>query len=471
MAENRDKFGSADGKISVKGAVAKGTKKIDARKMLDGLSKDVKRRWMIVGGLSVIAVSVMAAYVSGGAPTNSAMRLPPQQTIDTTPKGINAQKDWRAQSSAEMQSLRQSVSDQAMAQKEMLARLEALRMELAKAKTGAANGPGAPGGATGAGPNRIEFAIPAPPEPPKSLQADKPGAPIPPAPTSTRSGMVEKVQVPQETGGSGAFGGGAPRKAARSFIPSTTPETVPDDEKAKISNDLTLNERRGFLPAGSFAGATLISGVEAFTGGTAQSQPQPVVVRIDENAILPNAAQYQIKGCHVLASVYGDMSSERVFGRLATLTCVDADDKLVLSEEVEGNLIDSDGKNGIRGTLQDRQGAKLARSLLAGFAQGMASAFGHAKTSMTTSALGAITSTVDPTKALSSASYSGAGQAAQQLATFYLKQAEATMPVIAVDAGRKISVLFTKSHALKFESTDAYKIKPRSNLKAEKVLD
>lgn len=465
MAENRENYGSADGKISVKG---RQPNKLDARKLLDGMTKDVKRRWLLVGGAGVVAISVTAAYVSDGGYTPTA-RAPTHQVIDTTPKGINAQKDWRAQAGAEIQNLQQNLADQKRDQKEMLARLEALRHELAKVKSGAGQ-PGAPAApGTASIPNRIEFNIPAPPAPPASLTNNPAAVPAPPpAANANRDARTDRVTVPQETGGSGERGGAA-RRPARSFIPATA--EAAENEKTRVTEDLTLNERRGFLPAASFAGATLISGVEAFTGGTAQAQPQPLVIRIDENAILPNAAQYQIKGCHVLASVYGDLSSERVFGRLATLTCVDTHDKLVLSEEVEGNLIDSDGKNGIRGALQDRQGAKLARSLLAGFAQGMASAFGQAQTSVTSSALGAITSTINPKKSLSTAGYSGANQAAQQLADFYLKQAEATMPVIAVDAGRKVSVLFTKSQSLKFETTDGYKVKQKPTLKAERIID
>ena len=244
------------------------------------------------------------------------------------------------------------------------------------------------------------------------------------------------------------------RSAAKAFLTSSAEDAATEETTSRV-DEMVPNEKKGYLPAGSFAEATLISGLEAFTGGTAASQPQPVVLRIDSNAILPNAARYSIKGCHILASAYGDMSSERVFGRTATLTCVDTNNKLVLSEEVEGTLVDSDGKNGIRGKLQDRQGAKLARALLAGFAEGMASAFGTAQTTSTSTAAG-ITSALTGSS-VKAAGYGGAANATQQLADFYLKQAEATMPVIAVDAGRKVSILFTKSKSLSFETVGKFR--------------
>lgn len=442
-------FSSADKQISISGGQPQ--KRLNPKAVLDGMTKDVRKRWMIVGVVGSISLAVIASWMSAGNHPQAPRKVE-ATSIDTTPKGLSAQKDWKAQTGADMQALKQSLAESQAAQKELLARMEALRQEVSQVKS---NGPAQ------AAPkdNKVEFTLPPPPEPPKSIQpplpqntgfAGSPGAPMPAAPV-----VAEPVK----------------RSAARSFIPQGAGEEAREaEEKAKVTEDMVPNDRVGLLPAGSFAGATMISGVEAFTGGTAQSQPQPVVVRIDENAVLPNAAKYQIKGCHVLASVWGDMSSERVFGRLATLTCVDTNNKLVLSEEVEGNLIDSDGKNGIRGQLVDRQGAKLARSLLAGFAQGMASAFGTAQGVVTNSVFGA-TQTIAGGDAMASAGYKGANTAANQLAQFYLKQAEATMPVIAVDAGRRVSVLFTKSKPLKFETTGVYKNKPKTPVRIEREVN
>lgn len=440
-------FSSADKQISISGGQPR---KIDPKALLNGMTKDVRKRWTIVAIVGATSMAAMGAWMSAASKPEPRKVVREEKAIDTTPKGISAQKDWKSQAGAEMLALRKNLEESNAAQRELLARMEALRQEVAQVKSNA----GAPQAA--ATPQKIDFNMPLPPEPPKSLQPAPTQAPVPPAPLGGNSMEREAVKE-------------APRAPARSFIPDAA-KVDAANETDRIQEEMTPNDRVGLLPAGSFSSATMISGVEAFTGGTAQSQPQPIVVRIDENAVLPNAAKYQIKGCHVLASVWGDMSSERVYGRLATLTCVDANNKLVLSEEVEGNLIDSDGKNGIRGTLQDRQGAKLARSLLAGFAQGMASAFGSGQGVVTNSVFGA-TQSLTASDVANSAGYKGASTAANTLANFYLKQAEATMPVIAVDAGRRISVLFTKSQALKFETTSAYKAKPKKSIKVEQEVN
>lgn len=447
-----NQYSSANNNISIKGAA--GTSRMDPSAILRGMSKDVRKRWLMVGGGATAIILITAVMVSNPSPKTPVKKgSNDAQVMDTTPKGLSSNSDWRTQTGAELTRLREDLAQTSKNQEKLLGNLEMLNKELQELRkappASAANTPAAPG-------SKVGLTLPAPPVPPQSLRPTV-SAPVgtppvaPPAMVTTPSTSQKEVAEPK-------------RAPARAFLPASF--SASEEAQATRIESMVPNAKKGFLPGGSFAAGTMISGVEAFTGGTAQSQPQPIVLRLDENAVLPNAANYQIKGCHVLASVWGDMSSERVFGRLATLTCVDTSNRLVLSEEVEGVLIDSDGKNGIRGELQDRQGAKLARSLLAGFAEGLSSAFGAAQSTVTQTALGA-TSTLIDGNTLKAGAYEGASTAASQLADFYLKQAEATMPVIAVDAGRKISVLFTKSKSLSFETTDVYRAEEKKKYNVE----
>lgn len=437
-----DKFTSADKNISIQAGGSKA--KVNPKDILGSMTKDVKQRWMIVGGVTAATLVILVAAMSK-SPVKPVVASKTPSVVETSPKGLSANQDWRTQTGAELLELKKALAQSQATQQEMLARMESMRQELGQVKSAPAS----------AAPPGFPLTLPPPPTPPATLTPPPaPAKPFSPPGVAQGPGTGAPVAQPEVI----------KRSPARAFIP-TAADAASRESRAEPIEEMVANESKGFLPAGSFAASTLISGVEAFTGGTAQSQPQPVVLRVDANAVLPNSANYQVKGCHVLASVWGDMSSERVFGRLATLTCVDSANRLVLSEDVEGVLVDSDGKNGIRGQLQDRQGAKLARSLLAGFAQGMASAFGTAQTTTTQTAAGLQSALTG--SSVEAAGYAGAGKAADQLAQFYLKQAEATMPVIAVDAGRKLSVLFTKSKALKFEPTDAYRVKPKATFMVE----
>lgn len=441
---------------------------------VNGMSKDVKKRWGLALGAVAAAVLVVAANTTK-TETKPAVVASSPKAIETTPSNIKSQSDWRAQSSADVTQLKKMAEEQSAVNKELMAQLRSLQQEVRTQK--AATPVTAAGGAGGSPASSMDFTIPPPPEPPNSLKKAPPPVPAPvianpnvgAAPSSASTAPAFKGNNDAPAVSAASLLPSAPvRTAARAFIPVTDSSEL-DEQEVQTQTELEVNEKQGYLPAGSFAGATLLSGVEALTGGTAQSQPQPVVIRIDHNALLPNSASFQVKGCHVLASVWGDMSSERVYGRLATLTCVDQYNRLVLSEEVEGNLVDSDGKNGIRGVLQDRQGAKLARSLLAGFASGMASAFGTAQSTTAATAFGTTTS-ISGDAAVRAAGLGGANAATQKLAEFYMKQAESTMPVIAVDAGRKVSILFTRSKSLKFESVEPYKIKAKSTVKVARAV-
>ena len=446
----------------------------DISAYVSGMSKDVKTRWAIALGVVALGVGVAASNMNDKEDKPVVVAATPK-VVDTTPPNIKSQSDWRSQNSAEVTELKKKASEQEQVNKELLAQMRALQQEVRVQKTNAPAISGMPGANAAA--TQLDFMIPPPPEPPSTLKK-----PVPPS--ANASGV--NFPSPPPIAGSGALvppkqGNDTPAVSAASLLPSTPARSaarafIPvsdasdaDEQQPQIQMDLEPNDKQGFLPAGSFANATLLSGVEALTGGTAQSQPQPIVIRIDHNAFLPNSASFQIKGCHVLASVWGDMSSERVYGRLATLTCVDQYNRLVLSEEVEGNLVDSDGKNGVRGVLQDRQGAKLARSLLAGFASGMATAFGTAQSTTAATAFGTTTA-LSGDAAVRAAGFGGANAATQKLAEFYLKQAESTMPVIAVDAGRKVSVLFTRSKSLKFESTEPYKMKAKTTVKVARSI-
>jgi conjugal transfer pilus assembly protein TraB len=138
------------------------------------------------------------------------------------------------------------------------------------------------------------------------------------------------------------------------------------------------------------------------------------------------------------------------------LSCVDKSDRLILSQEVQGYLVDSDGKLGLRGMITDRQGAKVGKALLAGFAQGLAGALGTAQSSVTqNSTLGTSTSAITGDAALRAAGLSGAQTAASQLAQFYLKEAQAIFPVITVDAGRTGTIVFSASAALSWSDGDS----------------
>lgn len=423
--------------------------------------KDVKRRWMYVG-IGAIGVVVVASTMFGNKPepkrssskkedaANAAM-------ISVTP--ANADKAaFEANFAKELESLRKGQEDL----KKELANKD---RELEKLKTNpTANDPNLPSGVVGPPTmptgNSGGLGTVAPPLPPTANVRNPQSMGIPSAPTSSRGTpeIPAMISPPQQTPAEDPMVFEAPGKSSSSGAGAAhSANGTSNGLGAGVNSRVkyTKNASAGMLPAGSFAPVALLNGLDAGTSTATQSNPMPVLMNVTEQATLPGAAKYRLKSCFVLGTGYGDLSAERVYVRFARLSCVDKTDRLVLSQEVQGYLVDSDGKLGLRGVVMDRQGAKLGKAMLAGFAQGLSGALSSAQSSVTSNlTTGQSTSSMTGDAALRASGLSGARMAATQLAEFYLKEAQSIFPVISVDAGRTGTIVFTGSTSLNWSNGD-----------------
>ncbi|MDI2144966.1 pilus assembly protein [Pseudomonas sp. ITA] len=250
--------------------------------------------------------------------------------------------------------------------------------------------------------------------------------------------------------------GQAPKKedkiAIRSIGSEQPKETDGKDEK----------EQEVFLPAGSIMSGALITGLDAPTGTKARQDPFPVLLRIKKEAVLPNRFRADVRECFLIASAFGDMSSERAYMRAETISCV-RDDGGVIETGMDAYASGEDGKAGVRGRLISKQGAILARSLAAGFMQGVSEAFSVRQVpSINVTGTGSSSGNkgvVDPvyeqafnSQALQGAAIGGTGKALERIADFYLEMAENLYPVIEVDAAREVDFIVKKGVQLKLMS-------------------
>jgi conjugal transfer pilus assembly protein TraB len=253
------------------------------------------------------------------------------------------------------------------------------------------------------------------------------GAGLPPPPGGVPS-MPTPTGIVSIVLGDVATGKGA-KAAADAAVSSTTPR-----------------DTRRYLPSGAFTRAVLLGGLDAPTGGQAQRNPQPILLRLADNAILPNQFRARVKECFIVGAGYGDVSSERAYIRTESLSCVTRDGTAI-DVPVKGYVAGEDGKAGMRGRLVSKQGQILANALLAGVASGIGHAFTQSSTTLSVSPLGT-TSTVDPGKQLEAGLGTGVGKALDRLAQYYISLAEKVFPVIEVDAGRSVDVVLTQGVAL-----------------------
>jgi len=229
-----------------------------------------------------------------------------------------------------------------------------------------------------------------------------------------------------------------------------------------------LDERKGgikdlkrYIPAGSYAPAEVISGVDAAVGVNTQADPRPILFRITGEAVsaaLGDTKQTaDIEGCTVTGAAYGDLSSEKVYARLQTMTCT-RKSGFVFETAVQGYMA-GNGKAGVRGTVVSREGDLITRSFLAGAIGGIG---GAASQSLEPTTIDITTSTdtaanTQTTQPLSDILKSGIGQglddAGSKVSDYLIERAEQYQPVVILQADTKVELVFIKGVDLQLDGT------------------
>jgi len=397
-----------------------------------------RRQYLLLAGIAAIIVGAALLSVSLTGSRDSGERpVRPKSTNILAPGGQVDPKDaWRGQADAQLKSIDQRSRELSQRNtelegqnKEMMERLKKLE------QTGLTALPPPPIAAPAARPN---FG----PDRPGGDQADGGPQRLPPPP---RPGSISTFASPAAPSmGSGPVAPSGIVSVSLSDGPSSKTAKVPADA-AKAANSPSRDSRR-YIPSGAFTRAILLGGLDAPTGGQSQRNPQPVLLRLVDNAVLPNHFRSRIKECFVIGAGYGDMSSERAYIRTESLSCVTRDGTAI-DVPIKGYVAGEDGKAGMRGRLVSKQGQLLANALLAGVASGIGHTFQQGATTLSVSPLGATTA-VDPSKQFQAGFGTGVGRALDRLAQYYISLAEKVFPVIEVDAGRTVDVVITQGISL-----------------------
>ncbi|WP_157273725.1 TraB/VirB10 family protein [Thiobacillus denitrificans] len=396
---------------------------------------------MAVGvGAVIVGVALAAAWFadSGSNKTDLASVDKPEQVSLMAVPGqqLNDKDVWRANEAS---------------------KIEALNKEIAAIKQNMVNIPQSSGGSmqgtAGAGINEVPMPPPAAVNQPggnlRPLQPMGSAAlPPPPPPPPGRPGQfaqpgmdpnapmqpVVKRAFTLEVSNSTVAAPAAPQAQPQAAGMSSAPDK---EEKTSAEN---------YLPAGTFMRVVLLAGLDAPTGGQAQNNPHPILMRVLDLAQLPNRYMADMKDCVVTANGYGDISSERAYIRTDRLSCIDQKGGAV-DVSLKGYVAGEDGKAGMRGRLVSKQGQALANAFLAGIGSGIGQAFKESSSTVSTSPLGS-TSTVTDGKELQAGLASGVGSAMSQLSKYYIKLAEQVFPVIEVDGGRVVDVVLTRGQSI-----------------------
>ena len=185
-------------------------------------------------------------------------------------------------------------------------------------------------------------------------------------------------------------------------------------------------------------------GSDASAGVSSQGDPRPVLLRLTSPARSAaeggEALEADVAGCTLTGAAYGDLSSEKVYVRLRTLTCAGPEPRTVIETEVAGFVAGS-GKAGVRGPVVSREGALVEKAFLAGLVSGAGESAANVLQAPAGNGDGAADAAglVDVGRAGLGA---GAGSAGRRVADYLIRRAEQYQPVIQLQTGTWVTVVF-----------------------------
>ncbi|MBX9644649.1 MAG: TraB/VirB10 family protein [Novosphingobium sp.] len=202
-----------------------------------------------------------------------------------------------------------------------------------------------------------------------------------------------------------------------------------------------------YLPPNSIAVAKVIVGVDAAAGVQSQTDPLPVVLRItgparsvyDNGRLLTT----NIAGCLVNGAARGDLSSEKVYVKLQRMTCPQPNGRYAVSD-VKG-FIAFGGKTGVRGRVVSREGSLIGQAFLAGLAGG----FGRGFSANTNSTLTGTNVNVNGQRQklgtgdiLEGGLGEGIATSGDMVSKYLIERAEQYQPVIEMPTGIDVEIVF-----------------------------
>ena len=228
---------------------------------------------------------------------------------------------------------------------------------------------------------------------------------------------------------------------------STRGGTPPPSATSSASGPTVMSSSPDYLPANSYAQARVIIGVDAASNVSSQSDPLPVLLRITGPArsVAQNGRVLttDIRGCLVNGAARGDLSSEKVYVRLAKMTCPVGGGRFAESE-VKG-FIAFGGKTGVRGRVVSREGSLAGQAFFAGLVGGIGRGFSANSQGYLS---GATTIVSGQRQKLGAGEIAQAGigegvsSAGDMVSEYLIEKAEQYQPVIEMPTGIDVEIVF-----------------------------
>ncbi len=405
-------------------------------------ARTARRQRLLLGGIAAVALVGGSWFILGGDEDGASNDPQAAQTIDTAGL-VNrdlSQREFVASYGNRLDAVtreQKALKESAVPRSEVEAQLAALKAENQAMRVDGQAAIDAISAENADLKSRLaaQASAPAPATPPPAYgpQAGSYDARGTTPPTTAAGGGEAMIPSPGEVkllSFTSEKAGATGLRAARPEAPPVVVEDSPD-----------------YLPPNSYAPARVIVGVDASAGVASQTDPLPVVLRITGPArsVMQNGKVLttRIQGCVVNGAARGDLSSEKVYVKLARMTCDQPGGRVAVSE-VKG-FISFAGKSGVRGRVVSREGSLVSQALLAGIIGG----FGRGFSANANSLFSGITTNPDGTRGQLSAGDivtgglgQGAADAADTVSKYLIERAEQYQPVVEMPTGIDVEIVF-----------------------------
>lgn len=194
-----------------------------------------------------------------------------------------------------------------------------------------------------------------------------------------------------------------------------------------------------YVPTGTFVTAVVTGGADANAGALGQGDTAPMVFQTLNEGILPNGQKSRLKNCTITGATYGEISSSRGIVRTNRMSCIFKNGEII-DLPVKGTVFNF-GRNGIRGTTILKNGKIVQMAGISGILTGIGETGKALSTTTSTSALGS-SSSIDPASAGLNLLGNATESVGSKLADYYIKLAELYHPIVELNPGNVVNIVF-----------------------------
>ena len=415
-----------------------------------------KKQMLLLGAGGLAALLIGSSYIFSGdgrSSDASVQRQVGEVSVDEMVNKNMAEKEWRAQSEAQMMSMDNSM--RALAARAQ--RADQLEAQLAQSQA-AQSMPGTGGMSPDAERvlsayqnenEQLKAALAAARQSPMMGQpVVGPGAmPAGPHALYGRGGPPSYQSAQASPAGQAAAAAGLPGGRGSEVSLVSFSEGASGTGSPVPKGNTVYTDSANYLPPNSIAVAKVIVGVDAAAGVQSQTDPLPVVLRItgparsvyDNGRLLTT----NIAGCLVNGAARGDLSSEKVYVKLQRMTCPQPNGRYAVSD-VKG-FIAFGGKTGVRGRVVSREGSLIGQAFLAGLAGGFGRGFSANTNATLTGTSVNVNGQRDKLGAgeiLQGGLGEGVATSGDMVSKYLIERAEQYQPVIEMPTGIDVEIVF-----------------------------